>query len=122
VAELDPAEAAAFKRALVADGFLEPVPPDLTLPSYGFHWVAVGCLNGRFKANGWLFPGARFDRLTFPQRLYALDRTGVAVNPPRPVDVVERMRYRSGGNIGTARTAFEIRLDDGGVKGRVAPF
>lgn len=121
IVELPPPGAAAFKSALVADGFLDPVPGDLALPSFGFHWVAVGCLGGRFKANGWLFPGERFERLTFPQRLLALDRTGVPFNPPRPVSVEERMRFRSG-NFSTGRTMFEIRLEDGGVKGRIAPF
>jgi hypothetical protein len=122
-AALDPPSAEALVAALVADGFGAPVPKGLTLPSDGFYWIASGCLGGRFAIQGWLHPGARFEALRFPALLFARDGTGVAVNRPRPVDAGERMRARSGNHSRLdTQPAFDVRLDDDGVVGRVPGF
>lgn len=109
--------------ALTADGFAAPVPSGLTLPSDGFYWVVTGCLGGRFDINGWLHPTDRFKALRFPALLFARDATGIAVNPPRPVDAGERMRARTGNHDALdIKPAFDVRLNDDGVVGRVPGF
>lgn len=108
---------------LMVDGFAQPVPRGLTLPSDGFYWVVSGCLGGRFDINGWVHPTERFNALGFPALLFARDMTGVPVNPPRPVDAGERMRARTGNQDALdIRPAFDVRLNDEGVVGRVPGF
>ncbi|MCC7047767.1 MAG: hypothetical protein IT562_13720 [Alphaproteobacteria bacterium] len=122
-ATLDPPGAEALVGALMADGFADPVPKGLSLPSDGFYWIVSGCLGGRFDIQGWLHPTPRFQALRFPIQLFARDGTGVPVNKPRPVDAGERMRARSGNQSRLdTQPAFDIRLDDDGVVGRVPGF
>lgn len=110
-------------EAVVADGYSGPVPPGLTLPSDGFYWIVTGCLGGRYHINGWLHPTERFKALRFPALVFARDATGVAINRPRPVDAGERMRARSGNQHALdVNPAFDVRLDDNGVVGRVPGF
>lgn len=119
-ATLDPPGAEALVAALMGDGFAYPVPKGLSLPSDGFYWIVSGCLGGRFDIQGWLHPTARFQSLRFPVQLFARDGTGVPVNRPRPVDAGERMRARSGNQSALdTQPAFDIKLDDDGVVGRV---
>lgn len=122
-AVLDERAFAHLVDALMADGFAQPVPRGLTLPSDGFYWIVSGCLGGRFDINGWLHPTERFTALRFPALLFARDMTGVPVNPPRPIDAGERMRARTGNQDALdIKPAFDVRLDDGGVVGRVPGF
>ncbi|MBY0430340.1 MAG: hypothetical protein K2Q10_04010, partial [Rhodospirillales bacterium] len=46
---------------------------------------AAACRDGRFSFNAWIHPSPRFDRLSFPRILLALDKTGVPEVAPRPV-------------------------------------
>jgi hypothetical protein len=122
-AAVDPPGAEALVAALIADGWTDPVPKGLTLPSDGFYWIVSGCLGGTFDIQGWLHPTPRFAALRFPVLLFARDGTGVPVNKPRPVDAGERMRARSGNQSKLdTQPAFDVRLDDGGVVGRVPNF
>ena len=56
----------------------------LTLKSTDFYWAAASCHAGTFHLTAWLYPSTAFDRLSFPQKLLALDTTHVPFNPPRP--------------------------------------
>jgi hypothetical protein len=56
----------------------------LTLKSTDFYWVASSCHAGTFHLTGWRYPSDAFGRLSFPQKLLALDTTRVPFNPPRP--------------------------------------
>ena len=87
---LDPAGFEALRRSVIESGALEPQPDGLRLRSNAFYWIAAGCLDGRPFYHAWLFDEGRFAGLRFPQRLFALDGTGVAVNPPRERDPGER--------------------------------
>lgn len=117
---IDPARFDALLAALRADGFGEPVPKGLTLPSDGFYWIVSGCVAGQWRIQGWVHPTERFAALRFPAQLFALDQTGVAVNKPRPVDAGERMRARSGNQAQLdVQPAFDVRLTDDGILGRM---
>ena len=108
---------------VVADGYTGPVPPGLSLPSDGFYWVVTGCLGGQYHINGWVYPTDRFKALRFPAFVFARDATGVAINQPRRTDAGERMRARSGNQSALdVSPAFDVKLDDGGVVGRVPGF
>lgn len=120
---LDPVTAEGVVGELLADGWTEPVPRGLTLPSDGFYWIVSGCLGGRFDIQGWVDPSPRFKALRFPALLFAQDRTGVAVNRPRPVDPGERMRARSGNQSALdTQPAFDVKLTNDGIEGRVPNF
>lgn len=71
----------------IRSGLKEPPPVGLRLNSDGFYWTVVGCLNGQFVFNAWLYPRADFMALTFPEALMALDQTGVPFNHPSPNNV-----------------------------------
>jgi hypothetical protein len=116
----DTARFDALLAALRDDGFGQPVPKGLTLPSDGFYWVVSGCVAGQWHIQGWVHPTERFNALRFPAQLFALDQTGVAVNKPRAVDAGERMRARSGNQAQLdVQPAFDVRLTDEGVLGRM---
>ncbi len=117
---LDAARFDELLAATVGDGFSQPVPEKLTLPSDGFYWVVSGCVSGQWRIQGWVHPTERFAALRFPALLFALDQTGVPVNKPRPVDAGERMRARSGNQAQLdVQPAFDVRLTDTGVLGRM---
>jgi len=110
----------ALIAAAIADGLTAPVPDGLNLPSDGFYWVVSGCLGGHYSIQGWAHPGERFAALRFPALLAAYDRTGVPFNPPRRVDAGERMRARSGNQHALDIVpAFDVRLTDSGIAGRM---
>jgi hypothetical protein len=81
-ATLGPAQYDQLIAAFRASGLFEPPPIGLLLPSDGFYWTAVGCRQGRFYYNAWLYPSDRFAGLVFPRLLLAFDRTGVPFNSP----------------------------------------
>jgi hypothetical protein len=109
-------------RAVEASGFGEPPPKGLSLPSWGFYWAVAACANGQFHYNAWLYPSERFDRIQFDQVLFALDRTGVPVHPPRPLNEAE-YRLRSGAQITDPTYApFEVKVGEEGLVGNAALF
>lgn len=70
-------------RAFAQGGMFAPPPVGLELPSRSFHWVASMCRDGRYGLTAWKYPSAAFAALGFDARLFALDTSGVAVNPAR---------------------------------------
>lgn len=90
-ARLTPAELRQFVSTLEASGMFAGAPVGLRLFSGDFYWVASACRNGIFYYNAWLYPGDRFARLRFPGFLFARDKTGLPVNPPRFVSVGDRL-------------------------------
>ena len=77
----------ALESAMAADGVDGPVPRGEFLRSDNFYWVVASCRQGQFHFNAYQAPDARFAALTFPRHLFDADRTGVAINPPRPLDL-----------------------------------
>lgn len=109
-------------RAIEASGFGQPGPQGLSLPSWGFYWVVAACANGQFHYNAWLYPSERFNRIQFDRMIFALDRTGVPVNPPRPLNEAE-YRLQSGANRNDPTISnFEVKLGENGLVGNVAVF
>jgi hypothetical protein len=90
-ARLTPAELRQFVSTLEASGMFAGTPVGLRLFSGDFYWVASACRNGVFYYNAWLSPSERFARLRFPAFLFARDRTGLPINPPRFVSVGDRL-------------------------------
>jgi hypothetical protein len=84
--------------AFLASGLLDPRPGAPGLASNRTYWVVSSCRNGVFHRNGWLSPSDRYARIVFDKMLFALDVTGVAIQPPiipgydafRPVDAAGR--------------------------------
>lgn len=83
--KLDAAEYAGVKGSLAQAGFEGPAPQGLELRGDSFYWTASACRDGQFHFHAWAAPSPAFDRLTFIEALAPFDRTGVAVNPPRPL-------------------------------------
>ena len=69
------------------------------------------------RYNAWEYP---FTGLTFPEWLFALDRTGVAVNPPQETDLDQRLRDRTSGGRESdddPSVNFEIEMGRDGLVG-----
>ena len=117
---LIPADLAALERALEASDAFGPAPVGLRLASEQFYWVASLCRDGRFHFNAWLYPSARAEGLRFPQALLGHDGTGIAVNPPREVAGIERIRRRVKGEGGPRH--FDLEVGENGFKGHQTVF
>lgn len=83
---LSPREYAELKRVLAESGYFEASPYGLRLPANRFFWLAAGCVDGRFRLNGWLHPSDRFDRVKLAQALAAVDKTGIPFTTPVDVE------------------------------------
>jgi hypothetical protein len=109
-------EAGRLRSALRVGGLFEPPPTSLELPSTGFYWIAAACADGRFHANAWAWPSVRFDQAAFPAVLFALDASGVPVNPPRPNSHVPA--YPDAGPSESRRDPpFSLRMGHNGLVG-----
>ncbi len=117
---LIPVELAALERALEASDAFGPAPVGLRMASEQFYWVASLCRDGRFHFNAWLYPSARAAGLRFPQALLGHDGTGIAVNPPRAVAGIERIRRTVKGE-GTPQH-FDLEVGENGFKGHQTLF
>ena len=101
-----------LRQLLEKDGFFEPGPRGLRLPSEEFYWVASACVGGRFVVNAWRYPSDRFARLGFPRFLLERDRTGVDFYRARPEDErPDGYRGAPGDDDIRLRIPFEFRLD-----------
>lgn len=108
-------EVNAVRDALAASGFRTPPPAGTRLQSWSFFWLAVACEGGRFTYNGWGYPSDRFKAVTLLAPLQAVDRTGIAFNPPREdtlPDRDDRMRQRY----------YELVITTDGIKDNFTPF
>ena len=106
---------AAFTHALKVSGAFEPAPEGLRLYSDQFYWVASLCREGRFSFNAWLYPSARYDKVTFPGMLFAADKTGVPVAPPEAVGPERRLKGAPRGE--KPNSIFQIRVGQNGLQG-----
>lgn len=115
--ELAPREAQALSAAIEAGGALAPPPVGLRLRSDAFYWTVASCVGGRFHFTAFDAPSPRFAALPFPALLFELERSGVAVNPPRPLD--PGAFAQTGANeTGPGRNAgprFEVEVGRGGL-------
>lgn len=118
-ARLSEAEFIDLTRALSQAGF-DRMPADGTrLQSGDFYWLVTACTGGRWHLNAWRRqdPGF-FDRLGFDRLLFAQDRTGVPVNPPRPSDPRQRPAQFGDG----PGDAFELLIRNGRLFGNARLF
>jgi hypothetical protein len=113
---LNPADFQAFQKLLADGGFYAGAPAGLRLHSSEFYWIASGCRNGQFYFNAWRHPQQPFQRLKFPDFLYARDTTGIPVNPPRPVPPAEKYR-NSGRNADDSPISFWLQVGENGLGG-----
>jgi hypothetical protein len=97
LAFLDDATFSKLVSQLDVSGLFKGAPKGLDLPSESFFWTAVGCRNGQVYFSAWKHPGPEFSAIAFDKLLFALDQSGVKVNPPRhPVSIFLPQRGNSG--------------------------
>lgn len=84
---IDQARLARLEQAMAASDVQGPSPQGTFLRSDNFYWVVASCRQGRFHFNAFQAGDRRFEALTFPAQLLDADRTGVAVNQPRRLDL-----------------------------------
>ena len=84
---LSPEQRAAVLNALTQSGFAGPAPKGELLRSDAYYWVVSACQNGQFHLNAWQQPGKDLSKLAFVPVLLDLDRTGVAYNRPRDLQL-----------------------------------
>jgi hypothetical protein len=114
---LAPQQTEAFTAALWDSGFYAAPPVGKRFYSGGFYWWVVACEDGEMHYNAWEYP---FPELAFPAWLFALDRTGLAVNPPREIDLDQRLRDRTSGGRESdddPTVNFEIEMGRDGLVG-----
>ncbi len=115
---LDGQQMQQLREALREAGFYGQPEVGLELNSQAFYWAVVGCVDGKFYFGGWQDPSRAFKALRFPEMLFEQDGTGLAVNPPRPLNPIERGRtsgpwQERGGDI----PRFLITVGEDGLKG-----
>ena len=113
--QLDADALAEIRHALDWSGAFQPAPKGLRLFSDQYYWVAALCHEGKFYYNAWLYPSERYDLLSFPKALYAVDNSGIAVAPPQDVGPAARMK-------GSHKNApenqiFQVQVGDKGLVG-----
>jgi hypothetical protein len=111
-------------RAVEASGFGAPARQNHRLPGWDFYWLVNACAEGRWHLNAWRRRDDGFNTLAFVQELFALDRSGIAINLPREVSEADRFaRYNeSPRDRGRAMDSFEILIRDGRVSRTPWPF
>lgn len=98
--------------AFTEDGLFSPPAVGLELPSRSYYWTAAYCHDGRYGFTGWLYPSAPFVALRFPDLLFGLDMTGVAVARPGPVPRdYDRERDEARGEV----TRFTLKVGADGL-------
>lgn len=76
------AQLTALESSLQASGAFEPAPEGLQLFSKETYWISNLCRDGVYYFNAWRYLSDRYEAITFDQRLFALDDTGIAVRQP----------------------------------------
>jgi len=112
---LDGRQMAELDAALARSGAFVPGPSGLRLASEEFYWIFAGCREGKFHFAAWRYPSDGFNALAFPAVLLRYDRTGIAVNPPRAVAPINRLRGVPQAEDATPR--FDLEVGDNGLKG-----
>ena len=119
-ARLSPQEFADFKAALDRSGFRQRLKGTRDFLSTEFYWIVSACDNGEFQFNAWRFGTERYASLKFPDVLLSYDKTGIALNPPRPVSPLDRLgTQRSTGQRGAHDSPhlFRIKVGPDGLVG-----
>jgi hypothetical protein len=114
-ARLEASDLADLERALEKDAAYAPPPPGMNLASEEFYWIFVGCRDGKVAFNAWRYGDDRFAALTFPSVLLRHDATGVAVNPPRDVGPIDRVKR--GGEPENTTPRFDLAIGANGLLG-----
>lgn len=112
---LTPDEMDRLVKALSKSGAFDAPQVGLRLYSNQYYWVAALCEEGRFYFNAWLYPSPAFEKLTFPQVLYAADDTFVPAPPPLRVPSAARLRGDRRGE--KPNPVFELRVAEQGFEG-----
>lgn len=112
--QLSPADFQALQARLESGGFYAGAPAGLRLYSGDFYWIASGCRDGKFYFGAWLYPEPPYEKLSFPDFIYARDATGVPVNQPRPLPAADKYR-RASRNSDDSGTRFWLQVGENGL-------
>lgn len=116
---LSASDMARLRQALEVSGGFGPAPTGLELKSQGFYWIVAACHGGgRYSYTAFQWPGAAYDKLTFPGVLYMLDRSGVPLNPPRDATP----QYPVGRDPGDQPNHFQLRVGKDGIANLLTVF
>ena len=102
-------------QSLVDSGAFGPPPEGLRLYSDQYYWVSTLCHDGVFYFNAWLYPSPRYAALTFPERFFDQDATGLPVAPPKAVGPEKRLKRAPQGT--KPNFIFEMRVGKDGFTG-----
>lgn len=87
--EVSSAERARLDAAFTESAAFGPPPRGRELPSNDFWWTVASCRAGVWGFQAYHHPSDGFARVKFAEPLFALDGTGVRVNPPRRLEPAE---------------------------------
>jgi len=83
---LTPAEFSSVIAAMEQSGALRFPERRFEVPSNDFYWAVTSCRKGQFTATAFHHPTDGFRSVAFDKSLFALDNSGVRVNPARKVE------------------------------------
>lgn len=106
--------------ALQESGVFGPPNQGAELSSRGFFWTIAACHQGQYHFTGFQWPSDEWMAATFPQRLFDLDPTSVAVNPPRKTKTSRQHLIRRG-NVDIDVNEYHLKVGEDGLVG-IAPF
>jgi hypothetical protein len=79
-------EFSSLVSAMETSGALRFSERRFEVPSNDFYWAVSACRGGKFTATAFHHPTDGFRNVSFDKPLFALDNSGVAVNPPRKLE------------------------------------
>jgi len=120
---LDAAQLATLDGALQASGAFAPAPEGLQLFSKETYWISNLCRDGVFYFNAWRYPSDRYEAITFDERLFALDDTGIAVRAPVAVPKTAAAKAsvpRRQQSVDERGNYFNVKVGENGLTDRLA--
>lgn len=103
---------------LDASGAFGPPNVGAELSSKGFFWTIAACHEGQYHFTGFAWPGTAWDRARFTGRLFALDRTGVAVNDPRKTVTDRKLgENKTSSQRVDTRNQYHVKVGENGLDG-----
>jgi hypothetical protein len=120
---LDAAQLTTLNGALQASGAFAPAPEGLQLFSKETYWISNLCRDGVFYFNAWRYPSERYEAITFDERLFALDDTGIAVRAPVAVPKTAAAKAsvpRRQQSVDERGNYFNVKVGENGLTDRLA--
>jgi len=111
---LSPEQLTSLTDALQHDGAFGTPAVGTELSSRGFYWTIAACHAGQYHFTALAWPSPAWDGATFPDVLFTLDPSAIAMNPPRDTGPLRSTTRRTRGNF---VNEFHTKVGENGLAG-----